>query len=440
LLSAVLRGREEVFMKSHPILYLALACALFPSWAAGASDESPPALTLDRCIDIALAQNPLWLSSEDDYQASLARVRQAKAFAQPALQWDSDLEPKPLSFGRSAESYFGVSQFLEFPGKRLLRGKIATLESKEVLADQHLLKLELEYQVKEAFYGVLLALERRTYAGQDLDLARDFVEKAEAKFQAGDVARMEVLRAGVEASKAATALKLAESDVLLAKARLNYFLGREKFEPLEVKGDLVREPVPIDVEALRSRALGSRPELAKIRARLDGESKKKAWGIMSYLPDFDLGFSRHRLAGEPSTWDFTLTITVPLFFWQPARGEIAEAQANLRSLGKQRQDLVNRVSLEVQQACLNAEAAAGQIAMFKDEVLTQAEDVYNLVLFSFQEGETSGIELIEARRTLIESRQAYADALYNYSVTLAELEKSIGGPLEGVGNVPKTNP
>ena len=430
---AVRMDREEVFMKPTSIPCIVLACILTAGSAGAAVEEPSGALSLKQCLD--LAANPLWLAAEDDYQASLARVRQAKAFAQPSLQWDSDLEPKPLSFGRSGESYIGVSQFLEFPGKRGLRGKIAALESEAVLADQRLLRLEIVFQVKEAFYGVLLAEEKQTYAGQDLDLARDFLGKAEAKFQAGDVARMEVLRAAVEASRAATALKLAESDVRLAKARLNYFLGRAKFEPLELYGDLVREPVPIDAEALRLRALAARPELAGIRARLDSESRRKTWGVLSYLPDFDIGFFRHRIAGEVSTWDFTLSVGIPLFFWQPARGEIAEARANIRSLDRQGQDLVNRISLEVRQAGLNAETAAGQIAMFKDEILNQAQDVYDLVLFSFQEGETSGIDLIEARRTLIESRKAYADALYNFSVTLAELERSVGEPLEGAIHV-----
>jgi outer membrane protein TolC len=54
-----------------------------------------------------------------------------------------------------------------------------------------------------------------------------------------------------------------------------------------------------------------------------------------------------------------------------------------------------------------------------------------MFLFSFQEGEIGGIELIEARRTLVEARKSYADALYNYDITLAALEKSVGQSLEG---------
>jgi outer membrane protein TolC len=152
---------------------------------------------------------------------------------------------------------------------------------------------------------------------------------------------------------------------------------------------------------------------------------------MSYLPDFDIGLSRHRLQGEKTTWDFTLSFPIPLFFWQPKKGEIAEASANIEALKRYQQHLQNTIGLEVEEAYLNAVTAENQIELFEKEILTQAEEVYKMFLFSYQEGEISGIELIEARRTLIEARRSYADALFNYGITLAVLEKSIGQNLEG---------
>jgi len=75
--------------------------------------------------------------------------------------------------------------------------------------------------------------------------------------------------------------------------------------------------------------------------------------------------------------------------------------------------------------------ASNQISLFEEEILSQAEEVYNMFLFSYQEGEIGSIELIEARRSLLEARTSYADALFNYDMALAALEKSIGQKLEG---------
>ena len=394
-------------------------------------DGVPVGLTITQCIEISLSRNPLWLSSEQEIQASLARIEQAKAIPQPSLEYDADLQPSLMDFGGSGESYLGLSQTVEFPGRRALRTKIARLESEEVSSERNVLRAEIIYQIKEAFYGVLLAEEKRKYAVQDLDLARDFLQKARVKYEAGDVARVEIVRAGVEESKAATALTLAQNQILLEKARLNFLLGRPKSESLSIRGNLVRERVPFDLDLLVRRAQVARPEMAGMNARLGRGAAMKREAGLSYLPDFDLGLSRHRIEGEKTTWDFTLSIPLPLFFWQPLRGEIAEKRANLLSLELRAEQLKNSIRLEVEQSGLQARAAEDQIALFQDKIVAQAQEVYDLFLYSFQEGEITGIELIEARRTLIESLKAYADALYVYDVALASLEKSVGEPLEG---------
>jgi outer membrane protein TolC len=408
------------------ILLIAIMFAACNMWA-----QTPQGLTLDECIKIALEQNPLILSSLQQHQASLARVNQAKAFPQPSLNWDSDLQPHLFNFRNTGEWYFGLSQPIEFPGKRFVRGKIASKQADEFLQDINLLKLDIAFQVKQAFYSLLLAQERLRYVQQDLDLSRDFLQKAELKFDAGDVARVEVLRAKVEVSKAANELRKATNEVRLAKAYLNFLMARKKYTPLEISGKLRKMPISLDLEALKERALSFRPEMKRINLSIERERLQKKQAYMSYLPDFELGVNRHHVEGEGSWWDVTLSFPLPLFFWQPAKGEISEAQANMKSLGREADHLRNFISLEVEEAYMNAISASNQIQLFEQEILTQAEEVYNMFLFSYQEGEIGGIELIEARRTLIESRTSYVEALFNYGAALAALEKSIGQKLEG---------
>jgi outer membrane protein TolC len=411
------------------IIFLGLCLPVFLMGQAAETEV----LTLDECITIAIQQNPLILSSLQQYNASLARVSQAKAIPQPSINWDSDLQPKLFDFKGTGEWYFGISQSVEFPGKRYLRGKIASKEANVFLQEIELLKLDIVFQVKQAFYGLLLSQEKLRYAQQNLELAQDFLKKAELKFDAGDVAKVEVLRARVEASKAANDVRAASTDVRLAKAMLNFLLARKKYAPIEIEGDLKRAPIWLDVDNLVERALSFRPEMKGINIAIERENLSKKQAYMSYLPDFELGINKHRVLGEGEWWDFTLSFPIPLFFWQPKKGEIAEAEANIRSLEKESEHLGNAITLEVEEAYMNAVTANNQISLFEDEILTQAEEVYNMFLFSYQEGEIGGIELIDARRTLIEARTSYADALFNYGVALAALEKSIGQKIEGEG-------
>jgi len=412
------------------LLYTGLfaAVVLFSSNPVAGQENS---LTIQECVNIALKQNPLVLSSHQQYLAYLARVNQAKAFNQPSLSYDSDLQPQAFNFRDSGESYFGINQGIRFPGKRMLSGKIAKYEANEFRTEIKQLKLDIILQVKDAFFALLLSKEQLLYDEENLKLARDFVAKTEVKFEAGDVAKVEVLRARVEASKAANDKQQTQTQVYLTKARLNFYLAREKNAPLEIRGQLKQPVQQLNLEELQNKAFAFRPEIQKNDFALQREGLKKTLGFMSYLPDFDLGVSRHRIAGEMNTWDVSLSVPVPLFFWQAPKGEIAEAKANINSLKNETEHIKNSILLEVEESFTEAETALNQIEIFEDEIVAQAEEVYKMLLFSYQEGEISGIELIDARRTLIDAKKSYAAAQYNYAVALASLEKAIGENLEG---------
>ena len=396
-----------------------------------AQEARKQTLSLSQCVEIALQYNPLLLSSLDEYRASLARINQAKEFPQPTLSFDSDLQPRLFDFKGSREFYAGLSQTLEFPGKRRLRGEIASRESGEILAEIELLKLDLIFQVKQAFFNLLLAQEKNKYAQQDLALSEDFLQKAELRRSAGDIAEVEALRARVETSKAVNAVRISENEERLAAAKLNFLLARRKMEPLKISGEWEKTDILLDIEEFKRRAFSVRPEINKINLAMEREALKKNQARFSLLPDFNVGVSQHRIMGELKTWDITISAPIPLFFWQPLKGAIAESEATMDSLKRQADHLRDAISLEVEEAVLNANTAGSQIALFEYGILKQAEEVYNTFLFSFQKGEIGGIELIEARRSLMEGRKAYADAVYNNAVTLAALEKSIGQSLEG---------
>jgi outer membrane protein TolC len=422
-MSRPLPGRLPVFV--------AIAC-LLPGPLAGQQDG----LTLEQCVSLAIEHNPLLGSARSQYEASLARVRQARALPQPSLDIDSDLQPGLTDFSGYGERYIGISQTVPFPGRTYLQSRIAREEANQVLADTDLLRLDLTFQVTEAFYALLRAEEQVGYATQNLEFTQDFVAMTELKFEAGDVAQVEVVRAQVEAARAASQVRVAENEERLARAALNFLLGRSPSSALSVQGEL-RIPVgAADLDEITGWALENRPEIRSLYSAIERERLVKKQGFLSYLPDFDVGASKHRIPGEEDTWDVTLSLALPVFFWQPARGEIAEADANLRALQDEASHLANAISLDVEEAFVSLNSAADQIQLFEEAILTQAEEAYQMYQFSYEQGEIGAIDLIEARRTLNDARTSYVDALYNYDVARAAIEKSIGRPLEEQENGP----
>ncbi|MBM3294185.1 MAG: TolC family protein [Candidatus Aminicenantes bacterium] len=420
-------------MKKPIVTFLLVGGMSLFSWPAF-SQGVKPALRLEECLAEALAAHPLLRAAAHDVSAAEARVRQAKALAQPSFDLDVDLQPRFLDFRGSGESYVGLSQTFDFPGKRGLRGGVAAREADALRADLDLLKLEIRFQVRESFFRLLFAREILRSAEQDRELARDFLHRAEVKFEAGDIAEMEVVRARVEAAKTANAVRVAENDLRLARARLNVALSRPPGEALEIEGVFAKAEPKEPAADFTARALDARPELRRLRFEIEREKLRERLGFLSYLPDFTVGLSKHRIAGEPKTWDFTLSVPVPLFFWQPKSGEIAEARAARQSLEERFQALGRAIALEVAESRAEAQNAAAQIVLFEREILPQAEDAYGKFLFSYQQGEIGGIELIEARRTLLEVRRSYGEVLYIFNVALAALEKAVGSPLEREGH------
>jgi len=373
-----------------------------------------------------MAEHPLLQASAHRLDAARARVAQARALPQPIVAFDSDLQPKPFNFWDSGESYLGLTQTIEFPGRRKTRGAIALREQDATAADADSVRIELAFNVRRAFFGLLRAEERLRHLQQDRDLVADFLKTAETRLAAGDVARVEVVRARVEAAQATTEVQGAAAAVRLARAALNVQMGRPQGEPIIVSGDLRVPPLNRSVEDLRRDALAWRPEIRRLGHALEAEALRRTEARQSRWPGFELGVSRHRIDGVKGTWDVSLSLPVPLFYGQAAKGPVAEAQANILALQRELDHQHHAVELEVEAAYLEAQVARDQIRLYEDQVLTEAEEAHRMLQFSFQQGEIGGFELIASRRTLVAARLGYVDALYNHAAALAAVERAAG--------------
>jgi len=408
------------------VIAMPVATVVLAAASALPAPETTEILTLEQCLQIARAQSPLVQASQARHEAATARIASARAWPYPIVGYDSDLQPRFLHFSQAEESYLGVSQLIEFPGKRGARGDVAAREADVVLAGGDLVRLSLAFEVKRTFGRLLLAQDKLAYVRQSLELAREFLRKTEHMLEVGDVARVEVLRARVEESKAANAERVAATGVYLARAHLAFWLARPAERPFDVEGQLGGAPVPGGLDALVQRALEARPEIRQIELARARERLVEKQARLEYLPDLEVGVARHRIQGFPSPWNVTFSFPVPLFFWQPPKGPIAEAQANRRALDREAENLRHAIRLEVEEAHTYAVSARSRIRLFEEEILRPAQEVHDMLLFSYQEGGIGGIELIEARRTLVEAQVDYADALFEYDLAVAALEKAVG--------------
>jgi cobalt-zinc-cadmium efflux system outer membrane protein len=191
------------------------------------------------------------------------------------------------------------------------------------------------------------------------------------------------------------------------------------------------------LDQLQVVALQSRPELASIAAQRQGARAATTLAKEFWLPDLTLGVARDYNQPQPNPALFStgLAFPFPLFPWQHTRGDISEAQFRELELAALERDIRAQVTQDVRAAYANALTAMQQVAFIRDELLPAARAAYNSASASYTLGGSSALDVQDARRSLLDAQNQYADALVAATVSRAELERAVSKPLNTLGSV-----
>jgi len=176
-------------------------------------------------------------------------------------------------------------------------------------------------------------------------------------------------------------------------------------------------------------ALDSRPELKGLAAQRAGARAATRLAKQFWLPDFSLTAERDAVAGSPATYATGLSIGLPIFYWQHQRGDVALATHHEEELAADLADLRAQVSLEVRTEYTNAATAQQQAIFLRDQVLPEAREVYRVTSVSYKLGGASALELLDAKRTLLDAESQYVEALGAANDARAALELAVGAPI-----------
>ncbi len=402
---------------------------LFLTAAASAQTLEPLRLSRQQAIDEALARNPALAAARAQVEEARANVVTAAAFADPTFVADIAGQSHILnpSSGTGSDQGFGIT--IPFPGKRGLRRDVSTADLHAAEFNLTQLRQQVASQAAQSYDAILVALRHREDLQQSRELASDFVKKTQARFLGGTVARVDVVKAETDLAQSENDLFANDRAIATARASLNRILGRAGGAPLETTTTL-EVPGPIAaIESLEKVAEASRPEISTILAQQQGAKTATKLAGEFWLPDVNLSVTRNAADGTPSTFTTAAGFSVPLFFWQHQRGEVAAAKHREEELAANLADIRAQVSLDVQTAYTNASTSLRQAAFIRDHLLPQAQEVFRIASVSYGLGGSSALDLLDAKRTLLAAESQYVDALGAANDALAALELAIGAPL-----------
>jgi cobalt-zinc-cadmium efflux system outer membrane protein len=88
------------------------------------------------------------------------------------------------------------------------------------------------------------------------------------------------------------------------------------------------------------------------------------------------------------------------------------------------------VGQDIRAAWATADAALRQAIYLRDELLPTAREAYRIAAVSYGLGGSSALEVLDARRGLLDAESQYTDALAAASSARADLQRAVAAPLD----------
>ena len=401
----------------------------------GTSRRDSLVLTRGAAIEAALANNPqLDIAREQTAQARARRV-QAIAIPDPSLTASLDGQPGFLQLGNAQQRNVALGLSVPFPDKFRLRNTIASADVRSSEFGFAGVQQQLASQTSRSYDTLLVANRHREIFQTNRGLAADFLVKTQARFQGGTAARLDVLKAQVAVAQADNDLIGAERDVVTATDAVDRLIGQPLGTPIAARDSLTLPPALPAVALAEEAALDARPELAALSSQQVGAHASTSLAREFWFPDFTLAAQRdYGPDGSGAVFSAGIALPLPIFYWQHSKGEIAERQHRERELSATYRDLRAQVSQDVRATYATADAAMRKALFIRDQLLPSARETYRVASVSYGLGGSSALDVLDARRNLLDAETQYADALAAASSARADLERAAATPLARLGS------
>lgn len=434
-------------LRSYPLLFLALVA--MPAWGQQQTGTTPPAaiagtaapaapgevLTLSEAIRRGLEANISLRRSQAEVNVADLQRRTLFASVLPkvSLLGSATRNSEEVSFGSDDDSRvilpandwsyrLSVTQpiYAGFRERRALQQARLNVES----ARQGVVDVEdrVLTNVVAEYLGVLEGESLLGVEQRNLELARNRQRQAQDLYEAGEITRVEVLRAESDIKAAERRIAAAQQLRDAAASRLRLILA------LDVTGEPVRvaEPGPLfpqlpPEQALITEAEALRPEVAQARTAVEVARLEVVKQEGARLPTLaaEGGWINQRSAFPSDQYGFlTLNVSVPLYQGGEVAARIATARERLRQTELQLEEVQLAVREEVRLALLDLQTTDANLRLAREQ-LAAAEAEYEQASELYRAQEITALESEAAETSLAEARRAVATGELDRS--LAEL-------------------
>ena len=391
--------------------------------------EARKELRLHDALALALGRSP-------DLAGVALSVREAEAEAlQAGLLPNPEAEAEFEDFAgtgdlagtKSAGTTVTVGQLIELGGKRVKRFHRARLEAELAGWDYEARRIALMTEVAQRFAAVLAAQRKVELADMSLKLAEATRDAVSKRLKAGKITPVELTKADVEVSTASIHVQRASRELAASRHRLAAAWGSTSPHFEAAAGDLSHvAPLPKMHQVIP--LLAQNPDLARWktehaqREAVFSSEKAKA------IPDVTVS-AGFRHFNESSDQAAHVGISIPLPLFGRNQGGVRKARYGRLKARSEEEAARARLRSDLIEAYQELAASHEEATSLHTKVVPAAEQVFEATRTSFDQGKTDYLAVLDAQRTLTDTRRQYVDALASYHRALPVVEGLIAQPL-----------
>lgn len=372
--------------------------------------------------------------AEADVSAAAAKKNPSVSYSWQKNQYSSDSKTAlqtGTNHGYSQE--ISVSWPIWTFGK--VEGAIDAARYQKNIADLDVYKTEADTKLAavQAYYQYLEAIKLAEVQAQSVTDYASHLNNVQQQFDAGIVAKLDVLSSNVSLANAKQKSIAADNTRDVAEANLNNIMRVPMNTTLNPLDKNFPEPeFDLTMEQAILMAQKYRWELVEADYGVKAAEASLRSAKAGYLPTVSVGggYSWKEAsvtAVDKDDWAVQGGLSWSLWDGGATQASVKKADAAVKTAQETLLQAREKIELEVRQDYLNVLSYKEQIRAAEASV-AQAEEAYKIATVRYSSGVGINLDVLDAELALNTARTNYITALYNYNIGLATLEHAMGVP------------
>ncbi len=392
-------------------------------------------LSVETCIQMALAGHPKIAAARFRVQAAMSRVPQASALADPMLNnnfFPIASDAQQFASGRMQNS-ISLSQQVPWPEKLKAKAAIACREVSIAQAEVASVQREVTEMVQLAYYELWFADQGLRILDENQKLVADLIRASEARYRSGG-SQQDVVNAEIQRERLTQQQLELLSQRAAAQAELAALLQHPQNLVVTVDPELSLAQLPARLDELVALAEQCNPELRGLAFQIQRDIQKQRLAKLQRYSDFQLGggydFMTTGAAISPvadgkDNISFGVGFTLPIYRNKINAG-ISESAAEIASSARLREAEQLSIAGRLRRLLSEIDALDQQRTLYSERIVPRAEQALEIALSEYTVGKTTFVQLTDNYTELLMYRLQVAKLESTLSARLAQLQRTVG--------------